>query len=125
MDPLKLLHVSCALLSATGFMVRGAWMLTGSPLLTARLTRILPHVVDTVLLASAIALAVRIQQYPFVHGWLTAKVLALIAYVVLGSMALKRGRTRRARQLALAGALATLAYIFAVALTRQASAGLG
>jgi len=125
MDPLKLLHVSCALLSAAGFMARGAWMLTGSPLLTARLARILPHVIDTVLLASAIALAVRIQQYPFVHGWLTAKVLALVPYIVLGSIALKRGRTRCIRLLALAGALAALAYIFAVALTHQPTVGLG
>jgi uncharacterized membrane protein SirB2 len=124
MDLLKLVHVGCAWLSAAGFALRGAWMLAGSPLLTARLTRVLPHVVDTVLLISAVLLALRIHQYPFVHGWLTAKVLALIAYIVLGSIALKRGRTRPMRIAALAGALAALAYIFAAALTRSPLPGI-
>jgi uncharacterized membrane protein SirB2 len=124
MDLLKLVHMSCALLSAAGFALRAVWMLRTSPLLQARPTRILPHVVDTLLLASAIALTVRLQQYPFVHAWLTAKVLALVVYIVLGSIALKRGRSRRVRLLALAGALAALAYIFAVALTRNPLPGI-
>lgn len=119
MDTLKLVHVGCAVLSATGFVLRGFWMLIVSPLLTARLTRVLPHVIDTVLLVSAILLAIRLQQYPFVHGWLTAKILALVAYIVLGSLALKRGRTRSIRIAALAAGLAMLAYVFAVAMTRH------
>jgi len=119
MEMLKLVHVGCAVVSATGFIARGIWMLAGSPLLTARPTRILPHVVDTVLLVTAILLALRLHQYPFVHGWLTAKVLALLAYIVLGSIALKRGHTRRIRIGALAAALAMLAYIFAVAMSRN------
>jgi uncharacterized membrane protein SirB2 len=73
-----------------------------------------------VLLASALWLAWRIEQYPFVHGWLTAKVLALAAYIVLGSVALRRGLTRSARALAFALALACAAYIVLVALTRDA-----
>ena len=119
MDILKAIHVGSAILSITGFVLRGIWMLQGSPLLKARATRILPHVVDTVLLVSAIALALRIAQYPFVHAWLTAKVLALILYIVLGSIALKRGRARWMRTATLAGALAVMAYILAVALTRN------
>ena len=119
MDILKDIHVGSAILSITGFVLRGIWMLQGSPLLKARATRILPHVVDTVLLVSAIALALRIAQYPFVHAWLTAKVLALILYIVLGSIALKRGRARWMRTATLAGALAVMAYILAVALTRN------
>lgn len=119
MDLLKSVHVSCALLSATGFVTRSVWMLTESPWLHARIVRILPHIVDSLLLASAIALAMRIQQYPLVNSWLTAKVVALLLYIVLGSVALKRGRRRATRIGALLGALATLAYIFAVAITRQ------
>jgi uncharacterized membrane protein SirB2 len=119
MDLLKAVHVGCAVLSAAGFALRAVWMLRASPRLQARPTRILPHVVDTALLVSAILLSLRLHQYPFTHAWLTAKVLALVLYVVLGSIALKRGRTRHLRVLALAGALATLAYIFAVALTRS------
>jgi len=66
-------------------------------MLARRWVRVLPHVVDTALLASAIALAVALGQYPLVNGWLTAKLAGLLAYIVLGSIALKRGRTRKIR----------------------------
>ena len=124
MDILKAVHVGSALLSITGFVLRGVWMLQGSPLLKARATRILPHVVDTLLLGSAIALALRIAQYPFVHSWLTAKVLALLAYIVLGSIALKYGRSRRVRALSYGLALGVFLYIVAVAIARSPAAGL-
>ena len=116
----KYLHVSFVVLSGTGFVLRGAWMLQGSPMLARRWVRVLPHVVDTVLLASAIALAVMMEQYPLVHGWLTAKVLGLIAYIALGTIALKRGRTRAVRITAFGGALLVFAYIVAVAMTKSA-----
>ena len=124
MDLLKAVHVGSAVLSIAGFVLRGVWMQQDSPLLRARVTRVLPHVVDTVLLLSAIALALRIAQYPFVHAWLTAKVLALLAYIVLGSFALKRGRTRRTRNIAFAAALGVFLYIVAVAIARSPAAGL-
>jgi uncharacterized membrane protein SirB2 len=124
MDTLKLVHVTAVVLSGAGFVLRGVWMLRDSPLLQARLTRILPHVIDTVLLGSAILLALRIYQYPFVHGWLTAKVVALLAYIVLGSLALKRGRSRRVRTVSFALALAVFLYIIAVAITRSPLPGL-
>lgn len=79
---LKFLHVTCVVLSGTGFVLRGVWMIQGSPMLPRRWVRVVPHVVDTVLLPSAIALAFMIEQYPLAHGWLTAKVLGLVAYIV-------------------------------------------
>lgn len=88
-------------------------------MLRRKLVRILPHIIDTVLLASAIALLFKIQQYPLSHPWLTAKVVALVAYIILGSYALKRGGTRKARIRALIGAYAVFFYIAAVALTRN------
>lgn len=124
MDILQTVHVGSAMLSITGFVLRGVWMLQDSPLLRARATRILPHVIDTVLLLSAIALALRIAQYPFVHAWLSAKVLALLAYIVLGSIALKYGRSRRVRALSYGMALGVFLYIVAVAITRSPAAGL-
>jgi uncharacterized membrane protein SirB2 len=111
--------VACVVLSLAGFGARGALMLVGSPLLAARFVRVAPHVVDTLLLASAAWLAWFLGQYPFVHGWLTAKVLGLLAYIVLGSIALKRGRTRGQRILAFAAALLAAAYVVSVALTRD------
>ncbi|MFA5912733.1 MAG: SirB2 family protein [Burkholderiales bacterium] len=116
---LKYLHVGCVVLSGAGFALRGAWMLQGSPLLAQRWVRVLPHVVDTVLLASAIALALMLEQYPLVQGWLTAKLIGLVVYIVLGTIALKRGRTRGVRLTAFGAALLVFAYIVAVALTKS------
>jgi len=117
---LKYLHLSCVVLSGAGFVLRGVWMMRNSPMLARRWVRVLPHVVDTALLASAIALAVALGQYPLVNGWLTAKLAGLLAYIVLGSIALKRGRTRKIRIWAFCGAILVLAYIVAVALTKSA-----
>jgi uncharacterized membrane protein SirB2 len=120
-ETIKLIHVTSAAISISGFFVRGLWMLADSPRLRARWVRIAPHVVDTILLASAIYLAVTIQQYPGVNPWLTAKLVALVLYVVFGSIGLKRGRTKAIRVAAWLGALATFAYIVGVAVTRNAT----
>ena len=116
---IKFVHVACAVLSIAGFAWRGLLMLRDSPLLRARPVRVLPHIVDTVLLLSAGVLAWKSAQYPFVEPWLTAKVLALVAYIVLGTVALKRGRSQRVRVVALALALLTAGYIVSVALTKS------
>ena len=79
----------------------------------------MPHVIDSVLLAAAIGLMMVTGQYPFAQGWLTVKVLALLGYIILGSIALKRGRNLRVRTIALVAALATFAYMVGVALTRS------
>lgn len=116
---LKLVHMSLAALSVGLFSLRGSWMLVESPLRDARWTRVAPHVIDTLFLATGIWLALRIGQYPFVQPWLTAKVLGLVAYIVLGSIALKRGRTRAIRACAFVAALAVFAYIVGVARARH------
>ena len=116
---LKLTHVVSVVLSGAGFVGRGALMLRGSPLLQARFVRTAPHVVDTVLLASAVWLAWLMRLSPFADGWIAAKILGLLAYIVLGTIALKRGRTPRVRAAAFAAALAVFAYIVTVALTHD------
>lgn len=118
------LHLLLVMLSVSLFVFRGALMIADSALLASRGLRILPHVIDTFLLASAAWLVVLLRQYPFVQGWLTAKVVGVIVYIVLGSIALRRGRTRRARLLALAGALITIIYIIGVARHHDALAWL-
>jgi len=122
---LKLTHVACAVLSYGGFFVRGVWMMRGSPMLERRWVRILPHVNDTLLLASAIALAAMSRQYPFVHGWLTAKVIALVLYIGLGMIALRAGRAKPVRVTAWITAQAVFLYIVWVALARNPLPGLG
>lgn len=116
---LKHLHMTLAVLSGALFLLRGLWMLAESRRLEQRWVRIAPHAVDTLLLASAIGLAVWSSQYPGQSPWLTAKLVALVAYIGLGTVALKRGRTRQVRALAFAGALACFGYILAVAVTKN------
>ena len=115
---LKHLHMTFAGLSIGLFVLRGIWMFTESPRLNARLTRIVPHVVDTVLLASAVGLMFVVHQYPFVHGWLTAKLLGLVLYIVLGTIALKRGSTKTIRGAAFFAAVAVFVWIFMTARMR-------
>lgn len=116
---LKLTHVSAAALSITLFMLRGAWMMAWPHLLQLRPVRIVPHVVDTLLLASALLLAWQLGWSAFGDGWLTAKIVALLFYIALGSIALKYGPTKPLRSIALVLALVTFAYIVAVAITKQ------
>ena len=108
------------MLTGTGFALRGVWMMQGSQMLARRWVRVLPHVVDTVLLASALTLAVLSAQYPLAQGWLTAKLIGLIAYIALGMIALKPGRGRAVRIAAFCGALLVFGYIVAVAITKSA-----
>lgn len=116
---LKYVHLSCVILSGAGYFIRGVWMMRESPWLHKKWVRVLPHIIDTTLLASAILLTLQIQQYPFAQGWLTAKVLALVAYIVVGAVGLKYGKTRKIRIIAWLTALAIFLYIVLVALTRQ------
>ncbi|MGH8854876.1 MAG: SirB2 family protein, partial [Telluria sp.] len=116
---LKHVHMSFAALSGLLFLVRGIWMLSGSQRLQQRWVKVVPHIVDTLLLASAIGLALWSSQYPGQSPWLTAKVAALVGYIVLGTIALKRGRTPQVRAAAFVGALACFTYIVAVAVTKN------
>lgn len=116
---LKHLHLTAVTLSICLFLLRGYWMMLGSRLLNRRWVRIIPHLVDTVLLLSAVGLMLTLQQYPFVNGWLTAKLLALIVYIALGMIALKRGRSKGIRTLAFFAALATVGYIAWVAVSHD------
>ena len=112
-------HVTFAMLSFAGFLLRAWWMWRDSPLLRHRLTRTIPHINDSLLLAAGVWLALLLHQSPGSSPWLTAKLAALLLYIVLGSIALKRGRTRRIRAAAFVGAVLAFAYIAVVALTRN------
>jgi len=116
---LKALHLGCVATSYALFLLRGLWMMFCPERLQRRWVRVVPHAIDTVLLGSAIAMALMIRQYPFVSGWLTAKLLALLLYIVLGSIALRCGRTLGWRVAAWLAAQAVFFYIIAVALTRN------
>ncbi len=115
----KFIHQTTVVLTITSFTIRGVWMIIESPLLNTRASRTFPHVNDTLLLVSAVSTAAILGQYPFVHTWLTAKVLGLLAYILLGAVALTYGRTRRIRISAYIGAILSFAYVVHVALTKN------
>ncbi|RFA31134.1 regulator SirB [Alkalilimnicola ehrlichii] len=113
---IKHLHMSTAVLTLAFFIVRGSWMFFSPERLQQRWVKIVPHVIDTVLLLSALSL-VAIVSMP--HSWLGAKVLGLLVYIGLGMIALKRGKTQKIRIAAFIGALLAFGYILAVAFTKQ------
>jgi len=116
---LKMIHVTSVIISYMLFSLRGIWMMQGSLALKQRWAKIGPHLVDTVLLTSAIALAVRIDQDPIHDRWLSAKVLGLLLYIGLGMIALRFGKTRPARVSAWIAAQLVFFYIVLVAVTKN------
>jgi len=112
---IRWVHIAAVLTSGALFALRGAAMLAGARWYMAAPLRYLSYTIDTVLLTAALMLATVLRQYPFVHGWLTTKVLLLVVYVVLGSYALKRGATRAARARTYFAALLVYAFIISVA----------
>lgn len=118
---LRVLHIGFALCSISGFALRGYWMATGNPLLQRRLAKVLPHIIDTLLLASAIGMLLIWRVSPLHMDWLLAKITALPVYIGLGMVALRFGSRRRIRIAAWLLALASAAYIVSVAYTKSPS----
>jgi len=112
---IKWVHVAAVLSSGGLFALRGIAMLAGARWYMAAPLRYLSYTIDTVLLTAAMMLATVLHQYPFVNGWLTTKVLLLVVYVVLGSLALKRGATRSVRAWSFGAALLVYGFIISVA----------
>ena len=113
---IRLVHILAVVLSGSLFVLRWLAVNFGARWPMAAPVRYLSYTIDTVLLTAALMLATLLHQYPFVHAWLTVKVLLLVVYIVLGTFALKRGRTRSIR-LAY-GAAAVLVYAFIISVAR-------
>ena len=116
---IKLVHQSAVTLSIAGFVLRGAGSFARARWVASRAAKTVPHVVDTVLLASAIALAWMLRLSPLAAPWLFAKIVALVVYIVLGSVALDTSRRPGVRTAAFVAAVATFGYIVSVALTKD------
>jgi len=117
-------HVSCAMLTIAGFLLRGYWMLSGSDWSHHRVTKIAPHVIDTMFLAAGIALMFEMHVQVMQHGWLLAKFAGLFTYIILGMFALRFGRTPRSKAIAFVAAVCMFAYIVGVALSKSAGSWL-
>ncbi|MGH8801667.1 MAG: SirB2 family protein [Casimicrobiaceae bacterium] len=116
---IKLIHETAAAISISGFVARGAGRLCSARWIALRSVKTLPHVVDTVLLASAIVLAWQLRLSPLTTPWIAAKIIGLVLYIMIGMIALRFGRTRNERVLAFAAAVMVFAYIVSVALTKD------
>lgn len=117
--PLKYAHLTLAIVSISGFVLRGLWMMSGSALLDRKVFRIAPHVVDTLFLITGIALVLQLALPVMQSPWLLAKFAGLVAYIVLGAIALRRGATMPIRQVAFVGALSAFAYIVGAAVSKS------
>jgi len=115
---MKDIHVTTVVISISLFVLRFYWMTIESKWLTTKVVKIAPHVNDTILLLSATVLAVNLGQYPFVDQWLTIKVIALVVYILLGTVALKRGKTKEIRLIAGFFAIFTFVFIIFIAVTK-------
>jgi uncharacterized membrane protein SirB2 len=113
---IKTVHIAAVIASGLLFLIRGGAVQVGAGWAMAAPLRYLSYTIDTVLLTAALMLATILHQFPFVQGWLTAKVQLLICYVVLGSFALKRGRTRGVRMACWSAAL--LVYLLIIGIAR-------
>jgi uncharacterized membrane protein SirB2 len=116
---LKHVHMGTVALSFVLFFLRGIWSLRASYILQRRWVKVVPHVVDTVLLVSAIALAWAMSISPLNAPWLLAKIVALIVYVFLGFVAIDFARRYYVRLLFWLAAQAVFLYIVAVAFTKE------
>ena len=113
---IKWVHIITVLCSGSLFLLRGLLMQAGkSTIAMAAPVRYLSYSIDTILLTAALMLLTILPGAMFANGWLTTKIILVVVYVVLGSFALKRGRTPRTRMLSYLAALATFVVMLGIA----------
>jgi len=116
---LKTVHQTAVALSISGFFARGLGGLLGAGWVCSRAAKTWPHLVDTVLLLSALSLAWQLRLQLDQASWLTAKLIGLLVYICLGVLALKPGRPLGLRAAAFLGALLTVAWMVSVAISKH------
>ena len=112
---LKNIHVFCAYATGLGFLLRGILALADSRLTRHRLTRTLPHIIDTCLLASGVLMVYSWPVSFTSQSWLVAKLIALLIYIAFGLLMLRWGKTTGRRWIGLSGGLLVYLYIVGVA----------
>ncbi|MEO8002932.1 MAG: SirB2 family protein [Arenimonas sp.] len=111
----KWVHIIAVLCSGSLFFVRGLMLLNNMKLGMAAPLRYLSYTIDTILLTAALMLATMLPSAMFANGWLLEKIILLVVYIVLGSFALKRGRSRKHRTLFFIAAVTIFAFMISVA----------
>lgn len=118
---IKTLHITTVTISILLFISRGVWIYVLKKQLAAKWIRILPHINDTILLLTGITLAIQIQQYPFIHHWLTVKIICLLAYIMLGMIAMKWGVNKTKGFIAWLSAIAIFGFMVSVAISKNSA----
>lgn len=113
---IKHLHMTTAVMSLAFFVLRATWSVREAPVLGRRWVKVVPHLIDSALLGLGIVLMVVLSMWPHQHPWLAAKLIALLAYIGLGSVAIKRGRTPATRGIAAMAAVGVFAYMLGAAI---------
>jgi len=119
MNPVLAIHVATVMLSLFGFVLRGVLRFRGSGLINRKWLKIAPHIVDTVLIASAIILLLQASLNPLTTPWLLAKIVALIIYIGLGLVAFRFAGSRSVALWSWGMAIVVFCYILAVAVTKN------
>ena len=117
--PIKAAHVGLVVVSGGLFAVRGAWVLAGQGWAMAKPWRMLSYGIDTLLLTAGVTLWALLSLNPVSNPWLAVKLMLLVLYIVLGSLALKRARSPAGRRVSYAGALAVYLVMAMVAVSHQ------
>jgi uncharacterized membrane protein SirB2 len=115
----RLTHISLVLVSGALFALRGLAVLQGRTWPMQRAVRVLSYGIDTTLLSAALVLLAILNLNPFVTPWLLAKIMLLLLYIVLGTLALKRARTLQVRRYCFVAALLCYGFMLSVALTHS------
>ncbi|MEZ5665421.1 MAG: SirB2 family protein [Burkholderiaceae bacterium] len=113
------LHLATVSASVGLFALRGSGVLLGMRWPMRPLARRLSVAIDSLLLTAGASLWWLLQYHPVRDAWLGTKLALLLVYIVLGSMALKRARTQRARALYFLAALACVAFMASIAMHRH------
>lgn len=116
---IKLAHIGLVLASGLLFAIRGLLVMLGQRWAMAAPLRWLSYTIDTSLLTAALMLLVVLQINPFTTAWLATKLILLVVYVVLGTLALKRAKGRGARLATYLAALAVFGFMYSVARTHH------
>ena len=116
---LKLSHVSFVVLSYVLFCYRGILAVGGNYHPSKAFHRFI-HSVDALLLICGVCLAIMLSLNPLLISWLGAKIIALFLYVMIASIAIRRGKTFRTRLVAFAVSQAIFAYMVLVAIKKSA-----
>jgi uncharacterized membrane protein SirB2 len=116
---IKWLHIAMVLCSGSLFVLRGTATLAGFRFPMAAPVRYLSYGIDTTLLTAALMLATMLPGAAFANGWLTVKLCLIVIYIVLGSLALKRGSTQTARTICFVMAVLVFGSVIGIARTHH------